>query len=281
LTFLNAAQSIRNLLVRQSTPATLLLLAIAASTLAAQSTPAADSNSGSIEAYLPDAPAPQSRDEVTLRGAPVRILHDQAVIWTSPARIRTHDLVWLVPLLGAEAGALATDRHTMTSVVSHDASFNQANTNASNILIGTYIAVPVALFGYGQKEQNARAREAGILGGEAILDGVVVEQGMKLIFWRERPQTDGDRGKFFQGNAGVDTSFPSSHSVLAWSAAAALAGEYPSPWVQAGLYSVATGISLTRVMGQQHFPGDVLAGSAAGWLVGHYVFRTHHRHHIQ
>jgi len=31
------------------------------------------------------------------------------------------------------------------------------------------------------------------------------------------------------------------------------------------------------VLGQQHFPGDVLAGAAAGWLVGHYVFRAHHR----
>ena len=148
------------------------------------------------------------------------------------------------------------------------------------MLIGGYIAVPVALFGYGQFEQSAHAREAGILGGEALIDGVVVEQGMKLIFWRERPYSDGNRGRFFQGNAGVDTSFPSSHSVLAWSAAAALAGEYPSPWAQASLYTAATAVSLTRVLGQQHFPGDVLAGSAAGWLVGRYVFRSHHRHGI-
>jgi hypothetical protein len=235
-------------------------------------------------ATLPDAPAPRTldhdSDSVTLRTAPIHILKDQAVIWTSPARIRTHDLVWLFPLAGAEAAAIATDRRTMTSVVSHDSGFNQANTNASNVLIGGYIAVPVALFGYGQFEQNAHAREAGILGGEALIAGVVVEQGMKLIFWRERPYNDGGRGRFFQGNAGVDTSFPSSHSVLAWSAAAALAGEYPSPWAQASLYTAATAVSLTRVLGQQHFPGDVLAGSAAAWLVGHYVFRARHRHAV-
>jgi hypothetical protein len=233
-------------------------------------------------AALPDAPAPRNdADVVTLRSAPVHLLKDQAVIWTSPARIRTHDLIWLVPLAGAEAAAIATDRHTMKSVVSHDAGFNQANVTASNVVIGGYIAVPVALFGYGQWKQNDHAREAGILGGEALIDGVVVEQGMKLIFWRERPSADGTRGRFFQGNAGVDTSFPSSHSVLAWAAAAELAGEYPSRWVQASLYTVATGVSLTRVMGQQHFPGDVLAGSAAGWLVGQYVFRAHHRHRVR
>ena len=235
-------------------------------------------------ASLPDAPAPQStastdRDAVTLRNTPVHILHDQAAIWTSPARIRTHDLVWLVPLAGAEAAAIATDRRAMTSVVSRDPSFNQNNVNVSNILIGSYIAVPVALFGYGHLEQHPHARQAGILSGEAILDGVVVEQGMKLIFWRERPYNDNARGKFFQGNTGIDSSFPSSHSVLAWATAAELAGEYPKPWIRASLYTAATAISLTRVLGQQHFPGDVLAGSAAGWLVGHYVFRAHHRHH--
>ena len=75
----------------------------------------------------------------------------------------------------------------------------------------------------------------------------------------------------------VDSSFPSSHCVVAWSAAAVIAGEYPSRWTQFLIYSAATGVSLTRVMGQQHFPSDVLVGSAAGWLVGHYVFH-HHNH---
>ena len=125
-------------------------------------------------APLPDAPAPQSDNPVTLRNSPSHILHDQAAIWTSPARIRTHDLVWLLPLAGAEAAAIATDHRAMTSVVSHNSAFNQDNVNVSNILIGTYIAVPVALFGYGHWQQDDHARTAGILSGEALLDGVVV-----------------------------------------------------------------------------------------------------------
>jgi membrane-associated phospholipid phosphatase len=118
-------------------------------------------------------------------------------------------------------------------------------------------------------------------GGEALLDGVVVEQGMKLIFWRERPAMDHSRGLFFQGDAGLDSSFPSSHSVLAGSTAAVIAGEYPSRWSQLGIYSLATGVSVTSVLGQEHFPTDVLVGSAAGWLVGHYVYRAHHRHALE
>lgn len=98
-----------------------------------------------------------------------------------------------------------------------------------------------------------------------------------MIFWREPPTVDHAHGRFFQSSVGVDSSFPSSHALPSWSSAAVLAEEYPSPWARAGIYSFATGVSLTRVMGQEHSPSDVLVGSAVGWLVGHYVYRKHHR----
>jgi hypothetical protein len=227
---------------------------------------------------LPDAPAPRTADEdpITLRRIPGHILKDQAAIWTSPLRIRTKELIWLVPLGAAVGAGIATDHHVMASVVSHDPDFNQANVDLSNVLVGGILVVPAALYSYGHFQQDAHARTAGLLGAEAIGDGVIVEQGMKLIFWRERPYVDGAHGLFFQGSAGIGSSFPSSHSLLAWSAAAVIAGEYPSPWTQIGVYSMATCISLTRVLGQQHFPTDVLVGSATGWLIGHYVHRSHH-----
>ncbi|MGI4830293.1 MAG: TonB-dependent receptor domain-containing protein [Janthinobacterium lividum] len=55
-----------------------------------------------------------------------------------------------------------------------------------------------------------------------------------------------------------------------------LASEYSRPWQQIGIYTLATGASLTRVLGQDHFPTDVLLGSVSGWLIGRYVYRTHH-----
>jgi len=56
-----------------------------------------------------------------------------------------------------------------------------------------------------------------------------------------------------------------------------IASEYPGTMTEIAAYGLATGLSLTRVLGRQHFPSDVLVGSAAGWLVGHYVYRKHHR----
>jgi membrane-associated phospholipid phosphatase len=191
--------------------------------------------------------------------------------------VRTPDLKWLLPLAAATGVAFATDQHTMTQVVSHNPSFNQASINTSNVLIGGWVVVPIAVYGFGHAHQDEHARQAGILTGESMVDGLVAGEVLKLVFMRERPNTDNAQGHFFQTSAGFNSSFPSEHSIVAWSAASALAAEYPSPWAQFALYSAATGVSLTRVIGQQHFPSDVLVGSSLGWLIGHNVVRHHHK----
>jgi hypothetical protein len=226
---------------------------------------------------VPNAPEPQ--EPVTLRSTPLNLLKDEGAIWSSPARIRGEDFGYLIPLGLAVTGAMTTDHQAMSEVVSHNASFNNTSTNASNVLLGPFVAAPVVMFGIGHLTKNDHARETGILGGEAILNGLVVEQGMKLMFLRERPTVDSAKGKFFQTSVGVDSSFPSSHTVIAWSSAAVLADEYPGRLNQLGIYTLATGVSLTRVLGQQHFPSDVLVGSAFGWMIGHYVYKKHHRWH--
>lgn len=226
---------------------------------------------------VPNAPEPQK--SVRVREVPLNILKDQGAIWSSPARIGEKDLNYLVPLGLMVTVAITTDHQVMSEKVSHNKSDNDTKTKASNVLVSPFIAAPVVMYGVGRLAHSEHARETGILTGEALIDSLVVEQGMKLIFMRERPTVDGARGKFFQTGVGVDGSFPSNHSMLAWSSAAVLSDEYPSKLNQLAFYGVATGVSVTRVLGQQHFPSDVLVGSAFGWMIGHYVYRKHHRWH--
>jgi len=232
--------------------------------------------SGSGDA-LPDAPAAQI--PMTEKALPLTILKDQIPIWSSPMRIRTHDLIWLLPLGAATGMTLATDTGAMRGV-SRDRTFNKDNVNASNYLLGGGIAVPVGLYSVGLFKGNAHARETGIVSGEALVDSVVVEEVTKIIFRRERPLYNNAAGDFFAPNVGATGSFPSSHSMLAWTLAGVITGQYPSKWVQVGAYSLASGVSLTRVLGQEHFPSDVLVGGAAGWLIGHYVFEKYQLHHV-
>lgn len=269
--------------IRGSLPAMALLAAfqILSGAACAQTARAEDAAIHAVVAALPDAPSPQAnvRDEdaVTVRNTPMHIVKDQEAIWTSPAHIRKHDLAWLLPFAAITGAAIATDHRAMKDGVSHDAEFNHDNVDASNAMLTVLIAVPVVNFGYGEMSGDAHEREAGILGAETLVDAAVVEQGLKLMAWRERPGVDNGNGKFWQSNVGVDSSFPSSHTVFAWSTAAVIAGEHPAPWSQFTVYTLATGVSLTRVLGQEHFPSDVLVGSAAGWLVGHYVYKVRHR----
>ena len=229
---------------------------------------------------LPDAPRPQSttrrispldpgakqREQPTISGTPKRIVSDELHIITSPVRIRTHDLIWLLPVAGATAASLATDTHTIRDVVSHDPSFNASNVTSSDVLRDLFIGGPVALFGVGQFLGKVKEREAGLLAGEAMIDSYVTSEGVKYITLRERPYVQNGRGYFFQGDASSDPSFVSGHSIVAWSSAAVLAAEYSKPWQQVGFYTLATGVSLTRVLGQQHFPTDVLLDPSPGGL---------------
>jgi membrane-associated phospholipid phosphatase len=136
------------------------------------------------------------------------------------------------------------------------------------------------MYGTGLVSSNDHLRETGLLSGQAQIDAEIFDTVIKLATFRERPTPPNYAGKFYQTSAGLDSSFISGHSMLTWSAAAVIAAEYPSPWKQVGIYTGATATALTRVLAEKHFPTDVLLGSAAGWLIGHYVVRAHHHHPI-
>lgn len=241
---------------------------------------------------LPDAPRPawmldQDQDQgqgqggsdpyadLSLLRTPQRLVHNEWHIIASPAHVTRHDLRWLLPLAAASAVAIATDTHTMQTVVSHNTQFNNGNSTGSDVVRDTLIGVPVLLFGAGELAHKDDARNTGLLAGEAMVNAYVTSEAIKYVTLRERPDIANARGHFFAGDAASDPTFVSGHSIVAWSSAAVLAGRYSRPWQQAGIYSAASAVSVMRVLGQQHFPSDVLLGSVAGWLIGHYVFAAH------
>ncbi|MGA2538736.1 MAG: phosphatase PAP2 family protein [Terracidiphilus sp.] len=240
----------------------------------------------SSPAALPDSPAPKptpppvqptDKNAVTLRNTPVNFLKDQEAIWTSPAHIREHDLGLLIPLGLATTVLVTTDHQVMSSSKLDDASLNSHADTASNGLMGGFVLAPALIYGLGHIHHDDHATETGILAGEAMVDSLVVDEVLKAASMRERPTLDGAKGKFFQTSVGLDSSFPSTHSFIAWSSAAVIASEYNGPLTQITAYGLATGVSLTRVLARQHFPSDVLVGSAVGWLVGRYVYRKHRK----
>ncbi len=226
---------------------------------------------------LEDIPHPP----VDLIHTPLNIAGDTFRVITSPIYIRAGDLRWILPIAAATGVSASQDTHVNRDVVSHNPSFNNTADNVSYDLLYSYVAGSVTMYGTGLFSHNDHLRETGLLSGEAQVDAEIFDTLVKLGSFRERPSpADNYAGNFYQTSAGADSSFISGHAILTWSAAAVIAAEYPSPWKQAAVYTGAAATALTRVMAERHFPTDVLLGSAAGWMIGHYVVRAHHHHPI-
>ena len=205
------------------------------------------------------------------------VLMDQKDIWTSPFHIRTAEdaIPWI--LVGAgTAGLIASDHWTSRQLPN---TVDQISISQDISKLGAgYTVVPIAAGFYigGAFAHNEKARETGILGGEAIIDAAIVGEVVKLATQRQRPLDGNGNGSFFQGGS----SFPSGHSAVSWALASVVAHEYNKGWYPYAAYGLASLVSLSRLSGEQHFPSDVLAGGAMGWFVGRYVFKTHLDHSI-
>jgi membrane-associated phospholipid phosphatase len=245
------------------------LIVFASASISAQSQPAAQPSPSPTPQVKPT-PSPESRFVKN-------ILRDQRAIWTSPFHATRGDAKWLAPLGGAAALLFATDRRTggeeaegglnpVRLKISRDISQGGSIYVTSGIAAAFYLA--------GRASGNARARETGLLGAEALVDSGIVVTVLKSISRRQRPPADNASGEFFSGGA----SFPSGHAVSAWSLATVVANEYGHhrPLVRFGAYGLATAVSLSRFTGRNHFLSDVLVGSAIGYGVGRFVYIKHH-----
>jgi membrane-associated phospholipid phosphatase len=104
----------------------------------------------------------------------------------------------------------------------------------------------------------------------ATLAGGLLAEILKLLLRRERPAAnDGFYGFRPWSEHPFSTSglaWPSSHTMVAFAAATAMARLYPrARWVW---YSLAAGCGVTRVLAHAHFVSDVTLGALFGWCVG-------------
>lgn len=121
-------------------------------------------------------------------------------------------------------------------------------------------------------KHNEHWRETGFLAGEAALNSLLTVEALKYSFRRERPFQATGNVAFFSGG----TSFPSEHAAAAWSMAGVIAHEYSGTVPRLFAYGLASAVSLSRIQARQHFPSDVLIGSALGYLISQNIYRKRH-----
>ena len=201
------------------------------------------------------------------------ILKDQKAIWTSPFHLDRSDAKWLIPSAIGFGALITTDRITGDEMLETDnqVRLSRAVSYGGSIYgLGAFVGT---FYFIGRETKNDRARETGILSAEAMLDSGIVSAALKGITQRGRPQSGRDRSEFFDSG----NSFPSGHSIEAWSVATIVAHEYSqSRAVQIAAYGLASAVSIARFTGHNHYISDVVVGSAMGYGIGRYVFNAHH-----
>ncbi len=244
---------------------------------------------GAAQGSPTESNAPQdSRDRVyypgdTERAKPLarkllgNILLDQKEIWTSPFHMHKSDAGWWLGIGALTATLIATDHHTSSLLENSKGQVLWGN-RVSNIG-AAYTLVPIVagFYTFGVLGDHPKARETAVLGGEALLDSLIVVSVLKPIAGRNRPNAPDDPGNFFDGGQ----SFPSGHAIEVWSLASVISYEYGHtkvvPIIACALASVVT---VARFTAQQHYASDLLVGGGMGWFIGRYVWKTHQDHAI-
>jgi membrane-associated phospholipid phosphatase len=187
------------------------------------------------------------------------------------------DAKWWLGFGAVTAALIATDRHTSTLLENSKGQVAWGNNLSTIGAAYTLIPVVAGFYTFGVLDENPKARETAVLGGEALLDSLIVVSILKPIAGRNRPNTKDDQGSWFDGGA----SFPSGHAIETWSLASVISYEYGHtklvPIIACALAGVVT---VSRFSAQQHYASDLVAGAGMGWFIGRYVWKTHQDHAI-
>jgi membrane-associated phospholipid phosphatase len=225
--------------------------------------------------FLPAGEDPENRLVTPLMK---HLAHDQKQFWAEGFHWRWPEVKGVAPFAAFTAGLVASDAALSRRVPASAAQIDRSQ-RISDYATYSLLGTAGAAYFWGHIIHDDHLRETGFLAGEAAVNSTAVAYLLKIVTGRPRP-LDGDRngmGRFFRepfSNGGA--SFPSEHSALAWSVASVVAHEYPGTLTKIAAYGLASTVTVTRVTGKQHFPSDVVVGSALGWYFARQVYRAHH-----
>lgn len=138
------------------------------------------------------------------------------------------------------------------------------------ITMGSFYVVGLAF-------NEPRARQIALGGTQAWVLSAVTVQAIKHLTHRHRPDQDVPANpRLWEGPfSGFSyTSFPSGHTITAFSLASFMSSVYHEKvWVSVLAYGLATGVGLSRIYDDAHWSSDVFIGAVLGFAIGKTVYR--------
>jgi len=196
------------------------------------------------------------------------IVHDQKQIWTSPFRMTRRNAKWWLILGGVTGALIATDRRSSQQLP--NTGDQLAFSRHVSQLGAEYTLIPMVGGFYlsGVLTRQSKLRDTGLLGAEALLDGLIVSEVLKVATGRQRPLEGEGGGPFFRGS----DAFPSGHTIDSFALASVVAHQYhDNKAIVILAYGLATMVGASRFSARQHSASDIVAGGAMGWFIGRHV----------
>ncbi len=211
---------------------------------------------------------------------PKYIFQDQKAIWTSPFHTSKQDIKFWAIFGTVTTAFIATDKWSVKQLPNSSSQVSVSKWASRAGSAYSLIPISAGFYFIGTGTHEVRLRETGLLAFETLIDSTLVVEAVKLATNRARPLESGGRGHFWDSpNGRLSSGFPSGHAINVWALASVIAHQYPHPRIVPIMaYALASTVVMARVGARQHFPGDVVAGSAMGWFLGDYVYgRRHNR----
>jgi hypothetical protein len=140
------------------------------------------------------------------------------------------------------------------------------------------ISALMILTGAGIHDDTLRDAGRDSLQSEFFAAGIVTPL-LKTAFGRARPIQNEGSHSFHPFDKNF-ASFPSGHATNAFAFATAVAGHYDGWVIPTIVYTVASGVAVSRVNDHVHFASDVVAGALIGHTVAKGILARHTGKHV-
>ena len=209
------------------------------------------------------------------------LLSDQKNIWLFPVRLATgHNIIPTAAVIAATVTLVAfVDPHEAHYFRNTNTfyRFNQIFSGNNSAL--TTAIVPLSMYGIGFFTHDTKLKRTALLAGEAIANAEILVTVMKDIDMRLRPQAIALNGNYndswFDDRSHIlrsGGSFPSGHTIAAFSLATVIAREYGNhKWVPYVAYGLAATVGFSRLTLSAHFTSDVFMGGVLGYAISRFT----------
>jgi membrane-associated phospholipid phosphatase len=123
--------------------------------------------------------------------------------------------------------------------------------------------------------KDQKLKRAAVVAMSALIISGTLNQGLKMLFGRERPYDSPNSQWNFHGPPLSHKSFPSGHTTAAFAVASSIATSYDSTLVKILAYTAATLTGISRIHDNAHWASDVFMGAATGTAMGIFITKRH------